>query len=112
MATNSRINFENKSVTYSYICSIITKPKRMNTDEKLDLILSRLDSMDKKIDSIEKRMDSMEKRMDSIENKIEGIQHEVSLVKYDVKKIFIELEKINTVFSYREMTKNQELIGV
>ena len=75
----------------------------MNIDEKLDLIITkidfRFDAMDKRFDALESRMDALENRMDvlesrmdALENRVSELERELSIVKNDVTSIKLQIE--------------------
>ena len=75
----------------------------MTTDEKLDLILNKMDSkfeaIDSKFDSIDKRFDAIDKRFEAIDNRFDAMDkrfdamdRELSDVKSDVTGIKLQIE--------------------
>lgn len=43
---------------------------QMTMDEKIDLILSRLDSLENKVDNLENKFDSLENKVNSLEHQV------------------------------------------
>lgn len=59
----------------------------MTVDEKLDLILSRLDKMDDKFDKMDDRFDKMENRLDKVESELADVKVELADVKVEQEEI-------------------------
>lgn len=53
----------------------------MTDREILELLVSKMDSMESKMDSMESKMDSMENRMDSMENRMDSMQKDIESLK-------------------------------
>ena len=71
----------------------------MSTDEEMDILLTKItsveqkvDSMDRRMDSMDKRMDSMDKRMDSIDKRMDSMETKLGEVSGDVKGIKLTIE--------------------
>lgn len=86
----------------------------MTTDEKFDLILSKLDTMDKRLDTIESKLDTLEHSSYLLENDIapkvqvllehhtdlaknvlvaKGIEERVGMLEFEVKAIKAVMSK-------------------
>lgn len=86
----------------------------MTTDEKIDLILSRLNAMDKRLDKIESKLDTLEHSSYLLENDIapkvqvllehhtdlaknvlvaKGIEERVGMLEFEVKAIKAVMSK-------------------
>lgn len=86
----------------------------MTTDEKFDLILSKLDTMDKRLDKIESKLDTLEHSSYLLENDIapkvqvllehhtdlaknvlvaKGIEERVGMLEFEVKAIKAVMSK-------------------
>lgn len=86
----------------------------MTTDEKIDLILSKLDTMDKRLDKIESKLDTLEHSSYLLENDIapkvqvllehhtdlaknvlvaKGIEERVGMLEFEVKAIKAVMSK-------------------
>lgn len=64
----------------------------MSTDEKMDVLLSKVGSMEQKMDSMDKRMDSMEQKMDSMDKRMDSMEANLGTVSSDVKDIKLIIE--------------------
>lgn len=63
----------------------------MTTDEKIDLILSRMDkiderfnTMDSRLDIVNTSLDTMDKRLNKIESKLDTLEHSSYLLENDI----------------------------
>ncbi len=64
----------------------------MNTEQKFDIILAKLDTMDSKITTIESKLTNIESRMTNLESRMTNLEEEVSAIKEDVAEINLTLE--------------------
>ena len=47
---------------------------KMSTDEKFDLIISRLDKIDERLDKVDARLDKVDSRLDRVENDVSDLK--------------------------------------
>ena len=96
----------------------------MTMDEKLDLILlkmdgfetrmdrleSKVDSLEQRMDSFEQRMDSFEQRMDSFEQRMDGLESVVNTLKHRVDDLEQQV-KLNTLTVEHAINKAIQTLG-
>jgi chromosome segregation ATPase len=66
----------------------------MNDSEKLDLILSKLESHDTKFNSIEHRLDNIEHRLETHDTKLDNIEHRLGTHDTKFNDIKLHLENV------------------
>lgn len=64
----------------------------MTENEKLDLLLQKVDGIGKKVDGIEKKVDGIEKKVDGIEKKVNGLENKVDGLEKKVTMIQLDVE--------------------
>ncbi|WP_408070386.1 hypothetical protein [Butyrivibrio sp. JL13D10] len=64
----------------------------MNTDEKFEIILNKLDTIDGRLDAMDGRLDVMDGRLDVMDSKISILEKDMSDVKSDVTSIKLQIE--------------------
>ena len=96
----------------------------MTMDEKLDLILlkmdgfetrmdrleSKVDSLEQRMDSLERRMDSFEQRMDSFEQRMDGLESVVNTLQHRVDDLEQQV-KLNTLTVENAINKAIQTLG-
>ena len=53
----------------------------MTTDEKFDLIISRLDKIDERLDKVDARLDKVDARLDKVDARLDRVENDVSDLK-------------------------------
>ena len=82
----------------------------MTMDEKLDLILLKMDGFETRMDSFEQRMDSFEQRMDSFEQRMDGLESVVNTLKHRVDDLEQQV-KLNTLTVEHAINKAIQTLG-
>ncbi|MEY8393848.1 hypothetical protein AALB64_03280 [Lachnospiraceae bacterium 45-P1] len=57
----------------------------MNTEQMLEVILQKINTMDARMENVENKIDSMDARMESVENKIESMDARLDSIDARVK---------------------------
>ena len=69
--------------------------ERMNIDEKLDLILVRLDGIDTRLDGVDARFDEMQGNMDGINHRLDEMQDNMDGINHRLDEMQGSIDAIN-----------------
>lgn len=64
----------------------------MTENEKLDLILQKINGLDEKVDRLDKRVSSLEEKVSSIDKRVSSLEADMKEVKQQVRKTNLVLE--------------------
>lgn len=69
----------------------------VNENEKLDLILNKLVSLDHKVDSLDHKVDSLEQRVTILENNMKDVKSDLKRLHHNDISILDEIERVHTI---------------
>lgn len=86
----------------------------MTDSEKLDMILSKMQSMDDRMQNIESRMDNMDDKMQNMENRMDNLESQVKqterVLKDEIQKecglVLDEVERVHYILDKHKSDKS------
>lgn len=64
----------------------------MSENEKFDLIIEKLGSIDSRLDGIDNRLDGMDNRLDNMDNRLDNMDNRLEVVETDLRSVKLQLE--------------------
>ena len=66
----------------------------MNTDEKFEIILNKLDTIDGRLDAIDGRLDAMDGRLDVMDGRLDVMDGKISILEKDISDVKSDVTSI------------------